>query len=531
MKKSLECFLLIAVMLVVVIPWQTRPVSGQNTSFSSPQILQQLPGSDDYPSVLQARNGTLWVAWQHYQYQAYYRTFNGALWSPVRSLPLGTTWNISPSMAQLNNRTIIFLWSSNQTGYWNLYYNTLTGNTWTSAKQLTSGPYNDFFPTTVVDRYSVFWLVWERSNSAKQIYYKTLNVNTWSPETQFTVDPTSNVTPSVTATKDGRIWATWSKLVSGQYDLFSRVYNGTAWSGDISLTNNNTWDLEPGIVQDRNGTIWMFWSRQIQLSNGSNPVFEQKLFYKFTTNLGQTWSSDTQLTFAGDVTNPIDDLAPVVVQGSNPNINGTIDHGLWIFFSSDLTGFGADFDIYYIRSSQIYPVHDVAVTAVGASPVKMFPWGLRVLNIATATLYAVVFDLGDFPETVTVTIQAANKTTFTLNTPSFVLGPGSSKAVGVSWNASTATPGWYAISASVAPVPGETMGDSGDNSLGTSRAIAILYPGDLNFNGKVDFLDASMFGAAWQTRPGLMNWNPDADINHNGVVDIFDASAFGSNWQ
>jgi hypothetical protein len=75
------------------------------------------------------------------------------------------------------------------------------------------------------------------------------------------------------------------------------------------------------------------------------------------------------------------------------------------------------------------------------------------------------------------------------------------------------------------------MGDSGDNSLGTSRAIAILYPGDLNFDGKVELLDASRFGSAWQTKPGLMNWNPDADINHNGVVDIFDASAFGSNWQ
>jgi hypothetical protein len=39
-----------------------------------------------------------------------------------------------------------------------------------------------------------------------------------------------------------------------------------------------------------------------------------------------------------------------------------------------------------------------------------------------------------------------------------------------------------------------------------------------------------MFGAAWNSVPGMPNWNPDADLNHNGKIDIFDASIFGANW-
>src|SRR6266702_1458198 len=220
LKRILVSLVMIWVILLVYVPWQTRPAHGQSVSFSSPQILQYIPGDDSYPAVLQASNGTLWVAWQHSPDQPYYQTYNGASWSAIRTLPTGTA---------------------------------------------------------------------------------------------FTVDPTFNVTPTVTSPKDGRIWVTWSKLISGQYDVYTRIFNGIAWSSDTQLTSVPTWDIQPDLVQDRNGTIWLFWSRQLQLTSGTNAIFQQKLFYKFSIDNGQTWSADTQLTFYGDATNPIDDFAPAVI--------------------------------------------------------------------------------------------------------------------------------------------------------------------------------------------------------------------------
>ncbi len=525
---------MIGLMLIVYVPGQVRTVSGQTVSFSSPQILQSIAGANDYPATLQSSNGSLWVAWQHYQYQALFRTFNGISWSPVQTLPTGgTRFNISPSMVQFNNGTIMFLWSSNQTGYWNIYYETLTGNVWSKAVQLTSGPFNDFFPQATVATGSVLWLFWERvATGSQQIYYKILTGSSWSADNQFTFDPTLNVTPSIIATKDGKVWVSWSKLdpKTGNYFVWSRVYNGTGWSADNQLTNAATWDLEPSLAQDRNGTLWLFWSRQMQLTTGINPIFQQKLFYKFSVSLGQTWSGENQLTFSGDATTPIDDLAPSAVQGSTKNLNGTIDRGLWIFFSSDLTGQGANFDIYYIRSSQIYPVHDIAVTSVQASPARMFPWGIRQLNIAKATISVIVTDVGDFPENVLLTVQVVNATSFNLGSVPFTISSGLSRVIAFSWNASLASPGIYTIIASAAPLPGESAGNIGGNTL-SAKALSIVYPGDLDLSGKVTILDASLFGVSWQTTPGSPNWNPDADIVYNGMVDILDASVFGANWQ
>jgi len=532
MRKFLIGFVMILVMLAVYVPWQARPVYGQATTFSSPQILQYTSTADSYPSALQASNGTLWIAWEHYPYQIVYMTFNGIAWTPLRSLPGTSAFNIAPSMVQLSNGGIMFLWSSNQTGYWNLYSETLTGNSWSNPAQVTSGAYNDFFPTAVVTRDSRVWLFWERSftTGSLEIYYKTLTGGAWSADSAFTVDPTSNVTPSATTTKDGRIWVTWSKLVSGQYDVYGRTYDGTGWSADVTLTNVSTWDLEPAIVQDRNGTVWVFWSRTLQLSGGSNPIFQQKLFYKSSINNGQTWSADTQLTFAGDVNNPIDDIEPTAIQGNTRNLNGTVDHSVWIFFASDLTGLGSKFDIYYLKSSQIYPVHDITLKSASSFPTRMFPWGLRALNIGTAMIGVTVTDPGDFPETISLSVLIQNATSYNLGSASFSVSSGGSKVVSFSWNASTASPGTYTIVASVAPVPGETMGNSGDDSF-SQKALVVVYPGDLNLSGRVDILDASIFGASWNSVPGMSNWNPDADINHNLKVDIADASIFGTNWQ
>jgi hypothetical protein len=531
MRKAIG-ILMILVFMLVYVPFESRPARGASVSFSSPQVLQYLPGTNSYPSALQASNGTLWVVWQHYLDQIFYTTFDGSSWSPVRTLPTGTTFNMSPSMTQLGNGTIMLLWSSNQTGVWHVYYETLNGNVWSKAVQITSGPSNDVFETAVVSRNSALWVFWDRipGPSSQQVYYKVLTGNSWSGDNAFTVDSTLNVTPGATITKDGAIRVVWSKLVAGNYYVYSRVFNGVAWSADTPLTSVATWDLEPAIVQDRNGTIWLFWSRQMQLQGGTNPIFQQKIFSKFSTDNGQTWSGDTQLTFAGDATRPIDDLSPFAVQGNTLNVNGTIDHGLWVFFSSDLTGLGSNFDIYYLRSSQIYPVHDIAVRGASSFPTRMFPWGLRALNIATATISVTVADLGDFPETVSLSVVIQNTTTYSLQPTSFLISSGASRVVSFSWNASTASPGIYTITGSVAPVPGETIGNVGDNTL-TSRALAILYPGDLNLDGRVSIIDASIFGAAWNSAPGMPNWNPDADISYNAKVDIFDASIFGANWQ
>jgi hypothetical protein len=527
MIKSWTSLLLIVIIMAGFLPLHILPASGY--TFGSIQALGPQPGPDELPTTLTASDGTLWVVWQNSNngpYTLLYKTFTGLAWSAVQTVPTGVPQNRAPSISQLLNGSIIIVFSSNQTGHWNLYDLAFNNGSWSKSAQVTSDSFAELSTGTTVSPDSTLWLVFERdfSNTLRQIYYKTLVGNVWSADSQLTSDPTLNVTPTVMTAKDRSIWVSWAKFstVTSQFFIYLQIFNGTKWSSPFALTtaktNANIFDVEPSIVQDRNGTIWAFWSREVTLSRG---FFEQKLFYKFSGDAGMTWSAETQLTFGGDSTNPIDDLTPSAVQGS--------DKSLWIFYTSDpTTSFTNSFDIYFIKTNPISPVHDVAVTGIQPSLTKLYPYGDAPASIATIAV--TVADLGDFDETVQLTVQVANKTTFTLGPVSGAITHGTSRTFLVNWNATNATPGRYTIVASVAPVPGETIGAAMDNRL-SFKSVGVLYFGDLDKSGQVDFGDVTTFLFGYLTTPGATGWNPDADLDRDNVIDFGDVVAMLFNYQ
>jgi hypothetical protein len=527
MIKSWTSLLLITIMVVGFLPLHILPTSGY--SFGGIQALGAQPGPDELPTTLTASDGTLWVVWQNQNngpYTLLYKTFNGITWSAAQSVPTGILQNRAPSMSQLLNGSIVIVFSSNQTGYWNLYDLTFNSGSWSKSSQVTSAPFAELSTGTTVSPDSTLWLVFERdfSNTLRQIYYKTLVGNVWSADYQLTSDPTLNVTPSVMTAKDRSIWVSWAKFSTAttQFFIYYQIFNRTKWSSPFALTtaktNGNIFDVEPSIVQDRNGTIWVFWSREVTLSRG---FFEQKLFYKFSGDAGFTWSADTQLTFGGDSTNPIDDVTPSAVQGS--------DKSLWIFYSSDpTTSFTNSFDIYFLKSNPISPVHDVAVTGIQPSPTNLYPYGDAPASVAAIAV--TVSNLGDFDETVQLTVQVANTTTFTLGPVSGGITHGTSRTFQVPWNATNATPGRYTIVASVAPVPGETIGAAMGNKL-SFKSVGVLYFGDLDKDGQVDFGDVTAMLFGYLATPSSPGWNPDADLDRDKVIDFGDVVAMLFNYQ
>jgi hypothetical protein len=56
--------------------------------------------------------------------------------------------------------------------------------------------------------------------------------------------------------------------------------------------------------------------------------------------------------------------------------------------------------------------------------------------------------------------------------------------------------------------------------------------GDVNYDGKVDVLDAGIVSAHWG--PGLptgpLGYDPTADLNNDGVIDVLDAAIVSAHW-
>ena len=301
----------------------------------------------------------------------------------------------------------------------------------------------------------------------KQLYYRTLKNNIWSPEVQLTTDSNWNFYSTVVVGKDSVVRVVWSKSSSSSEfgQLYYKTYNGTAWSSETQIVSSSSSDENSSLIQDRNGTYWIFWARKFYY-NSLN--FQYILYNKFSLDNGITWSSENQMT---NTAQTIDNKMPFAVQA-----NSGSSKAIWLFYSSNLL-FNV-FDIYAIQSSYISPVHDVTISQISASP----------KTGSTGTISVTVVNLGDYAESVSVTVTFTNTTRYTVGPSTGSVPIGGSVNIVLSWSSSTISPGQYSAIATVAPVPGENVGNQGDNSL--------------QMNGPITVIPApSLFGSVGGARP------------------------------
>ncbi len=67
-------------------------------------------------------------------------------------------------------------------------------------------------------------------------------------------------------------------------------------------------------------------------------------------------------------------------------------------------------------------------------------------------------------------------------------------------------------------------------NVGSPAICMVSRTPDLNHNGTVDIIDASMLAFAFDSTPGTARWNPAADLDGNGQVDIIDASILAADF-
>ena len=101
-----------------------------------------------------------------------------------------------------------------------------------------------------------------------------------------------------------------------------------------------------------------------------------------------------------------------------------------MFFATNMVSI-YDFDIYYMTSSSIYPVHSAAVISIQVSGTicyyrglcGIYPYGYNAPSQEIATISVTVTNTGDFDETFTVTLQAINNTNYIARTSTLTQGP------------------------------------------------------------------------------------------------------------
>jgi hypothetical protein len=460
----------------------------------------------------------------------FYKTFKNNAWS----IPVGITgsgFDSGPTLTQLNNGTILFIWS-NQTcgtctppGNNRLVYQRYNSGYWSGYGVLTQpGNADDTGPAAAVAPDGTLWVFWTRSSLTapftKQVFYKTLANNAvWSGDVQTTVDTNWNWMPSVAIGKDGAVRLAWSKGPNNPplYQIYYKSFSQNSWTAENHIVSSSFSDTRPSIMLDRDGTVWTFWTRK---TPGIVDTFD--IYSKISSDAGITWSAETAMT-----SQP---TGKYVTNEMPAGVQSTVGNSLWVFYTTNGAGTG-EFDIYAVKSSAVSPIHDIAITGITASPPMTYPWG----DAPSQSIVSVaVTNLGDFSESPVITVKASNGAlTYNIGSLTFTgVAPLSSMTLSIFWNVtkSQASGGRYGFTASTPPVPGESLVNTGDNVLTGTNTQIVLLPGALAKTLCITIIDAGMMGRAFGSTPSSIYWNPDADLDRNGIITIIDFGILAANF-
>jgi len=214
-------------------------------SWSTDTQLTINPNADVGPSIMQHQNGTIWVAWASNRggaHDIYYKTShdNGLTWSPDTQLTTDLSWDLHPSIIEAIDGTIWVAWASYRTGDFEIFYKKSTDNgaSWSSDTQLTTNNGDDEAPSIIQTRDSSFWVVWQSDRKGKQydIYYTDSrdNGSTWFSDTQLTTDNADDMSPTIMNSHEGRIWIAWtSPRILDQFDIFYTISDIVQIPGDV----------------------------------------------------------------------------------------------------------------------------------------------------------------------------------------------------------------------------------------------------------------------------------------------------------
>ena len=217
------------------------------------------------------------------------------------------TFSSSPAVA-INGNNIHTVWSQKVNDYnTEIFYNRSSdgGASWAGPVRLTNSNLDSQRPTLAVEGQNIF-IVWEDSRDYPpnglypELYYKksTDGGTNWSNDLRLTTpDQEKPGFPSV-AVRGETIHLSYSKIPIniGQEIYYMRSENqGGQWSDPVRLSFNNQSGIGRYPTTATNGeNVFVFWSD----TRDDNGYFE--LYFSRSQDGGQTWGSETRLTFAGD---------------------------------------------------------------------------------------------------------------------------------------------------------------------------------------------------------------------------------------
>jgi len=230
-----------------------------NGSWSDEMPLITGPSYDRLPSIAHMTDGRTWVAWHSFNrtgteaFDIFYTVYNGSSWHETQ-LTNSSNIDVDPTVLQDRNGMIWVVWASHEPieEYQDdLYYKTScdNGGNWTDRVQLYYHPNDDLWPSIAQISDKKIWIVYvSNRNNNYDLYYKT------SSEIPVHDVATTKITLSSTTVYQGE--NVTINVVAENQGEFAETFNVTAYANTTVIGTQNITDLAPGV----NMTLFFTWN-------------------------------------------------------------------------------------------------------------------------------------------------------------------------------------------------------------------------------------------------------------------------------
>jgi len=252
-------------------------------------------------------------------------TNEGETWETDIQLTNLPTSKALPSISAIGSYVHI-AWQDNRSGNSEIYYKRSTdnGSNWEADVRLTNNTAISEYPEIRAEG-SVVNVIWRDTRSGNyEIFYKrsTDGGNTWSADTMLT-EHTTGLASNISLTSTGmNIHIAWSdSRNNNDYEIYYKrsTNGGINWGADTRLTNEIRISESPAITSN-SAEVHVTW---IDLRDSN---INSEIYYKRSTDNGNTWGADTRLTVYAYAMNPAILLSGSIVHVSWHNSTGSEIH-------------------------------------------------------------------------------------------------------------------------------------------------------------------------------------------------------------
>jgi hypothetical protein len=216
----------------------------------------------DYASMIAARDGSAWIAWQLYQDggdRLLVAHSSASGWSAPDTLTPAGRDIFRTAIAQDARGRIWVVWSEREGADWNLYARTRDGNTWGAQRKLTNGSGPNFFHKLIADHAGTLHLVWvAHIDTESHVMWSTLTGDSWTNAQE--ISGSSAWMPDAAADSQGNLYVAWDSYRTGNYDIFFRRIAADGSMGPIQqVTKSPRFQAHASLAVDRADRVWLAW--------------------------------------------------------------------------------------------------------------------------------------------------------------------------------------------------------------------------------------------------------------------------------